>query len=672
MPVNHLTRIVNNAIILFAEVSDSEKEAVMDKLVYLDIASLILIVFLLVSTISRKMTMGRSNKAFLLLIATVMLAAAFNVVAVYTNATQNPNLDIRQFAHTGYLLFHNLTPLVYLMYSTTVTGETFFRKELIGLDIGLMLPITCVVGLLASNFVTHNLFYFDENLKYVRGKYFFVLYVSAALYAVAGLIYIFRFVKKMEPIKLIALASILPLTFAAMAVQALDSSARFEMFSNALSLIFISMTIQKPENTIDILTRLLNYPHYAETIKKNFTAGREFTEILINIANTSQVQELAGHDGYMTLLKHTSKVIENVNKRMHGKADLFYLDRGRFRMLFNAKNGEKAEAIAGSLNRELKQHITVNSRDITITAHICLAHCPEEIGDFNSLMTFGWDFHKTNAYTGEVVKASEIFEQKKFTILNNLHSIIEKGLKNKNFKVYYQPIYSVSQRRFVSAEALLRLIDDEYGFISPDLFIPAAERSGAIHRIGDFVLEEVCRFIASDDFKKLGVDYIEVNLSVAQCMHVGLAHKVMDILNKYKVSPEKINLEITETAISFSQKIMIDNILELNEAGISFSLDDYGTGYSNLKRVVQLPMKIVKLDKSFVDEHSNPKMRIVLKNTIRMLKDMDMEIVVEGIETSEMVDAFSELKCDFIQGYFFSKPIPEQDFVKFISERQSA
>ncbi|MDE7062700.1 MAG: EAL domain-containing protein, partial [Lachnospiraceae bacterium] len=170
------------------------------------------------------------------------------------------------------------------------------------------------------------------------------------------------------------------------------------------------------------------------------------------------------------------------------------------------------------------------------------------------------------------------------------------------------------------------------------------------------------------DFKKLGLDYIEVNLSGAQFMNGTLPDTLLSIMNRYGIDPDKINLEITETVTAYTQRVMTENLEKLTQAGLSFSLDDYGTGYSNTKRILQLPLKIVKLDKSFVDEQHNPKMWIFLKNTIKMLKDMNMEIVIEGVETQEMLDAFSDLKCDFIQGYYFSKPIPRNDFVSFIMD----
>ena len=203
------------------------------------------------------------------------------------------------------------------------------------------------------------------------------------------------------------------------------------------------------------------------------------------------------------------------------------------------------------------------------------------------------------------------------------------------------------------------------GFVSPEEFIPLAEKNGYIIRIGEIVFEKVCAAIRKIRDMGLRVDYIEVNLSALQSIDETVPKSFADIMKKYGISPESINLEITETAASYDQSVMTENLTQLSNAGLTFSLDDYGTGYSNMYRIAALPLKIVKLDKTFVNNQNN-KMWTILQNTVNMIKDLNMEIVVEGIETKEMVQKFSDLKCDFIQGYFFSKPIPQREFVEFI------
>ena len=237
--------------------------------------------------------------------------------------------------------------------------------------------------------------------------------------------------------------------------------------------------------------------------------------------------------------------------------------------------------------------------------------------------------------------------------------------------MYYQPIYSIKDGRFVSAEALIRLTDEEYGFVSPALFIPAAERKGLMIPIGDFVLESVFEFISENDLPELGLSYIELNLSVAQCLQGDLADKIFALEKKYHINPERVNLEITETTYENIGEITDLNIKRLSENGFSFSLDDYGTGFSNMHRISRLPLKIIKIDKTMVDDMENKSGMSVLSNTVSMMKDIDKEIVCEGVETKEQLDTLVSLGVDFIQGYYFSKPLSAKQFISFIRERNN-
>ena len=149
-------------------------------------------------------------------------------------------------------------------------------------------------------------------------------------------------------------------------------------------------------------------------------------------------------------------------------------------------------------------------------------------------------------------------------------------------------------------------------------------------------------------------------------MQDNLANDLLDILHKYDVSAEKINLEITETAVESSYDVIMRNLNTLAQEGITFSLDDYGTGFSNIQRIITMPLSIVKLDKSFIDEISNPNYRAIVTNTIRMLKELDLKILSEGVEQEGQLGFLNEQKCDYIQGYYFSKPLPEEEFVTFM------
>ncbi len=637
----------------------------MEKLIHFDIAALILLLILLFSTIMRKMTNGTANRIFLTMVVSAIASAAFDIWAVLLDNARATDWTSLYLAHSGYLLFHSLMPPAYVAYIISKT-DTWHKLTKLPLMCAFhLVGYVAVIITIAINPFNGWLFNF-ENGTYTRGEGFSLLYFCVALYIVIGMVYLITYRKLFNTAKLLSLMSLYPLMIAALVVQCFYPNSLVEMFANAIGLLLITMTLQRPEDTIDSFTGLRKHVAYADDIKKAYANNKDITIVMINIANFPALQSMLSYDAANLLLSHVTDVLIKANENTNAHAQLYYLDTGRFRVVVNGYNDSKSEAIAQEINTELKKKVDVNGYFIELIPYVCITKCQDDIKDFKSLMSFGADFHEKLPYSGELIYASDVYQQERFTLLTELDSIIENAIKNHKFKVYYQPIYSVEEQRFVTAEALLRLIDDVHGFIPPDIFIPAAEKNGGIHKIGEYVLEEVCRFISSDSYKQLDLKYIEVNLSVTQCMQVDLPDKVIEILNKYGVSPDQINLEITESQSTYEQNLMQNNLNRLNAAGISFSLDDYGTGYSNVKRVMSLPLKIVKLDKSFVDEHDNPKMRIVLQNTVKMLKDMDMEIVVEGIETEPMVKQFSELKCDFIQGYYYSKPIPEDQFVEFI------
>ncbi len=639
----------------------------MDQFLIFDICSLILLSVITLSTFFRKMTKGIASRLFISLVGTAVLTAILSILCTLLDNLPGFDSAILYTIHMLYLLFHNMSSPVYLMYIISLADTWHkFRKNKIHLIL-LLLPYIILIIMLFTNAYDHNIMAIENGL-YVHKALFNTVYVVSGFYLAFAVLYLLINHRLFSKVKIISLISLVGFMVIALIVQFILPHYTVEMFAMALSLLIITMTTQRPEEVMDARTQLGNYNAYAENIKRSFETDKHFTVILLNIGNFPSIQSMLTYDSTVRLLRNVAKQIESAVSARKINADVYYLDQGRYRVVASSRHFVSMTRIAESITLSLQNDIDINSLSIGLDSYVCVANCPEDIKSFTAITTFGRTYQDRFPSDEKVILASELLKQKNFEMESNIDLIIDRAIKNNSFRVYYQPIFSVEKKRFTTAEALLRLIDDEYGFVPPDMFIPAAEKNGAINKIGDFVLDDVCRFIASDSYKNSGLEYIEINLSVAQCMHSDLAEKVLDAITCHNISTDSINLEITETAVSISQNIMKYNLNKLNKTGVTFSLDDYGTGYSNIKRVIQLPVKIVKLDKSFADEISNPKMWTVLRYTIKMLKDMNMEIVVEGIETEEMAEKFTELGCDYIQGYYYSKPIPEKDFIKFLHE----
>mgnify|MGYP003333179416 CR=1 FL=1 len=199
------------------------------------------------------------------------------------------------------------------------------------------------------------------------------------------------------------------------------------------------------------------------------------------------------------------------------------------------------------------------------------------------------------------------------------------------------------------------------------------ESNGKIIEISDFVIDSVFKFANDSNLEKYGLEFVEMNLSVMQCMDKNLCEKLQFYINKYDVDPKRINLEITETATNFDEKRLREQLAMVKKLGFTFSLDDYGTGYSNLVRVLEYPVDIIKLDKTIVWSAFHDKDNFTtLKNLITMFHDVRRKIVAEGIENEEQRNSLIELGCDYFQGYFYSKPVSEEQLLNYIIKQNGA
>lgn len=241
---------------------------------------------------------------------------------------------------------------------------------------------------------------------------------------------------------------------------------------------------------------------------------------------------------------------------------------------------------------------------------------------------------------------------------------LNNALIEDRIETFFQPIYSVHEKRITSCEALARIRMHDGSLLMPSQFIPIAEENGSIVELGYKVFEQACQMISQNNDL---LDYVEVNLSVLQGEDDFLAEKLNSIMEKYHVSPQKINLEITETASIITKQKLLRNMHRLQESGITFSLDDFGKGESNLMYVVDMPVSVVKLDYDMSKSYfKNDKAKFVVNAVEDMSHGLNLKLVAEGIETEEELRAMEKQRIDYIQGYYFSKPLPHQQFLDYV------
>jgi len=522
-----------------------------------------------------------------------------------------------------------------------------------------------------SNIFTKKIFFITGGMKYYETNFIYVTTLFSLVFIICGICLMWVYRRGISKIKVYLALIIYSVIIILISLQWFNFFREIEMFNLSMCAYLVLLFTQRPELMINTSVNAKSADAFSEESRQTFLLGRERSVVFIKIVNHKNISMYIGQENYSGFLEYISDILFCITSQYKDVFDIYYPGDAFFVLSCEIADKKILLKVADEINYELNKKIAYSDFELKCEISLCVFDIPGDINDVEFFEYFTLNFDKIIGKTLEPVLIKNISSTIEFKIKSEIEKIISNAIKNNHFEVFFQPVYGVKENRFVSAEALLRLKDPVYGYIPPSVFIPVAEGNGLIYKLGDFVLREVCKFISNDAFSALNLDYIEINLSKSQCVQANLVDKFIEAINDYGISPERIRLEITEDSADFKPVIAEQNIRALHDMGIVFALDDYGTGYSNIKKVTSLPFKVVKFDKSFVDEMNNGLMWNVIQDSIHMFKELKMEIFVEGIENKNEADSFKNLNVDYIQGYYYSTPLPEEEFIQFIRHKKS-
>lgn len=637
---------------------------------YFDYAALPILGILLFTIFLRKATGGLVNRLFIGMIVMTLIAVCCDIwigwfAVVRPLSTLRVVLSyvfcyIYFFMNSGIVLVH-----LFFLFSLTRTMHRLKNDYFLA---AVMIPYVVLILVMSFNLFDGIVFEINRIEGYVRGPYIAILYVVSFVYGIFGVAYLVATRSLLKLMNQISLISLYVFSFAAVIVQYFLPTYLIEMFAITIALLFISLVIQRPEEILDPILGLPSYKAYKEELYKITKTKKPCQILAIRFINAAKVRSYLGEEKYHQYLIRYARPIMNISKSMKYRFEVYCETIGAIYIIINDMDFD-VTAMLPLLTSAIEQETkSMEQTGAKLAARFCLICYPEDLNTQKEILYLGSEFAELIPYEQTFSRASDIIKSRNYQIGSNIDTILGKAISERSFEVYYQPIYSVKEKKFLSAEALIRLHDKEHGPISPGIFIPFAESRGLILPIGDIVLESVYQLISKNDLSALGLSYIEINLSVAQCISKDLLYKIKQLEERYRVSPSNINLEITESMYGEISTLIDKNMKDLTDIGYSISLDDYGVGYSNIQRILKLPLKIVKIDKSLVDGIGTSNGMSILKNTVNMLKDINMELVIEGVETEEVFHQMVGMECDYIQGFYFSKPLPEKDFIEFIKK----
>ncbi|MBP5605428.1 MAG: EAL domain-containing protein, partial [Ruminiclostridium sp.] len=480
-------------------------------------------------------------------------------------------------------------------------------------------PFAIVILLIVTKPFTGAIFTISKEQGYQRGAALYSVYAISYMYMLAGCLYVIACHNVLKKTKFVSLVFVYLMVCTSVIIQLFVSDLMIEIITTVLGFVVIILFVLQPEELSDSSVGSLSFEAYKLELEKVLITKQHVQIVMISFRNSNEIRSYLGEERYLINMSKIISTLDSIFFRERLAFGIYFEHPGTIFIIVD-EPGYNVEKLFVRFEENVNNFFEeISAFGESLVPVACKVDIPEDLNDFNEIMNFGREYASLMKPDVHYVNASEIIALRDYRVIINMDSILNRAVSQELFCMYYQPIYSFEKGRFVSAEALIRLNDKEHGFIPPSLFIPAAEKRGIIQSIGDFVLEDVFRFISKTDFEALGLEYIEINLSVAQCMEDDLPAKFAVLSEQFRVPPEKVNLEITETTYEDIGNVMEFNLETLSGMGYTFSLDDYGTGYSNMQRVSRLPLDLIKLDKSLVDDLETRVGGSILRNTIRMI-----------------------------------------------------
>lgn len=445
---------------------------------------------------------------------------------------------------------------------------------------------------------------------------------------------------------------------------------------------FIESLKLKLENTLvtyqanhDILTDLPNQrliPQYIDSaIHYAQKTQTLFAVVYFSLNRMEIISDTLGHQAGNTILKTVADRLRNLAAREEKKESgvnyvLTISRKDAFTILVVAQQQNVIDEKIKELFSVLDDSFYLEKKEITITASMGVSVYPKDGSDPQSLLkNADAAMLRAKQIGGNRIEfyRTEINERipKQLELENELYSV----LKNKQLQVYYQPLIDLKTRKIAGMEALLRWKHPVHGFISPVQFIPLAEETALIVPIGAWVLEEACA--QTKIWHQMGFTTLKVavNLSQKQLSQENITTVIKDVLTKTQLEPRFLELELTETAIL--DETVIPTIKAFKEMGLGLAVDDFGTGYSGLSYLKRFSIDKLKIDQSFIrDIPSNIDSITIVSAIIAMAKELKVNSLAEGVETEEQVQFLQQKGCNFIQGYYFSKPVEPDQFTQLL------
>lgn len=564
----------------------------------------------------------------------------------------------RMLSNTVFYLFQAILPLMLLYYVCTLCSSRVIST---GTVLRMGIPTIALVFIILTNPFTEKLFYFDGT-GYCYGPWYLLLYISALLHIAAAAIFVAVHRDAVSRRNLTALLAVFLLAAFGIAAQAVNPEVLTTGFGLSLSILAMHLTINNPCACMDSLTGLNDKQYLLRRMNELTDAHKAFHIITVYAYQLDHMNKVSGVQSGDEFLRRAAEHMQEIAGR-----NVFRVTGKRFLLLtFSLR---EYEACLTSL-RQVFHTQPDDAQAAPSPVILCGVVGAEKLGTGGLVLDYAEYLESLAARSGgtEVIQ-NDRKNRDSFCYNKQVEQFLHRAIDEDLFEVYYQPVYSLHQQRFVTLEALSRLRHPTLGWISPDIFIRLAEKNRLISQITELQLRRVCRFLRENPALRASIANVKINLSPLDLIHSDGGSHLIRILDEYGLPYSCFQFEITET-VATEYSVSLTRVAEsFQAAGIGLCLDDFGSGYANLNTVMQLPFSVIKLDRSLLFHICTDKnAALFYQSIVSAFCRLGYRIIAEGVETQEEMELLRSWNVDMIQGYYFSRPLPPGDLLRLLTE----
>lgn len=632
-----------------------------------EMASCIVMCLLLVHFIAYKQFPSKRTRLFLMFLMGSILGSAVNLFLGVSNHfdAEIPRMlkHILAFAVFGFQGFN-----YYMFYYYSLYCCELKKKERRNLVLAGSLPMVFLGVLLLLTPFTQYLYYIDGSGNIQQGSAHIFVYVNNAAYLLMEVVILILGTKRIRKYTKIVIFFYTCLAVGALLMEFCMPGLILEGLVRVIILLLLYLSMQNQGEMTDYTSKLGNRKALKSMIHSCIENKERITIVYVRISKMNSLRMAMGNKSSHELTELLGSFFRECGSKYYS----FRVETNEF-AIFIQKHKRPIDETVERIQARFQKVWKVDHMELKLTPEIVVFDYPEHFINLEEL----WDMRdymlrylEENKQSNVVVADEKLMAEYHKEI--EVEQALNRASKHKSIEVEYQPIYSIKDGRITAAEALARLRDENGKYISPMEFIPLAEKSNMIVELGYIIFEKVCMFIQKELLPRpeLGIDHIHVNLSTIQCIQEDMADHFIMIMNKYNVPPSMIEFEVTETITMTFTSLMEEHMDKLTRAGAHFSLDDYGTGSSNCSYLIDFSFRTVKFDKNMMSAffHSDTA-NIIIGNEISTANMLGLDIVAEGIETEEEYQRLRQIEVNYIQGYYFSRPLPPDGFVEYVSKQ---